>query len=131
MPDRCIVVVYLKKVHCSQAESTCEDCGDRWTFVNLLPRSGFIHTVHHGRRAQEEADRFVETIKRNSDGDAPWFLSDGWKGYEEVLEKHGSREEPVPYAGRGRPKKPMRLVDEPFLRVRHAFQWITYLRTSP
>jgi IS1 family transposase len=85
--------------------------GDRWTFVNVLPRSGWIHTVHHGKRTQEEAEHFVQTIKRNSDGEAPLFLSDGWPPYPEVLERTYSHEEPVPYSGRGRPKKPIRVVD--------------------
>lgn len=85
--------------------------GDRWTFVNVLPRSGLIHTVHHGKRTQEEAEQFVQAIKRNSDGEAPLCLSDGWQPYPEVLERTYSHEEPVPYAGRGRPKKPIRVVD--------------------
>ena len=85
--------------------------GDRWTFVNVLPRSGLMHTVHHGKRTQEEAAQFVQAIKRNSDGEAPLFLSDGWQPYPEVLERTDSHEEPVPYAGRGRPKKPIRVVD--------------------
>lgn len=85
--------------------------GDRWTFVNVLPRSGFIQTVHHGKRTQEEAEHFVQTIKRHSDGEAPLFLSDGWKPYQEVLAQTYSHEEPVPYAGRGRPRRPIRVVD--------------------
>ncbi len=85
--------------------------GDRWTFVNVLPRSGLIHTVHHGKRTKEEAEHFVQTIKRNSDGEAPLFLSDGWQPYPEVLASTYSHEEPVPYAGRGRPKNPTRVVD--------------------
>jgi IS1 family transposase len=86
--------------------------GDRWTFVNVLPRSGFIHTVHHGKRTKEEAEQFVKTIKSNSDGAAPLFLSDGWKPYQEVLETTYSHEEPVPYSGRGRPRNPIRVVAE-------------------
>ncbi len=85
--------------------------GDRWTFVNVLPRSGLIHTVHHGKRTKEEAEQFVQTIKRNSDGEAPLFLSDGWQSYPDVLESTYSHEEPVPYSGRGRPKNPIRVVD--------------------
>lgn len=85
--------------------------GDRWTFVNVLPRSGLIHTVHHGKRTKEEAEQFVQTIKKNSDGEAPLFLSDGWKPYHDVLESTYSHEEPVPYSGRGRPKNPIRVVD--------------------
>jgi hypothetical protein len=67
--------------------------------------------VHHGKRTKEEAEQFVQTIKRNSDGEAPLFLSDGWQPYPEVLEHTYSHEEPVPYAGRGRPKHPIRVVD--------------------
>ena len=85
--------------------------GDRWTFVNVLPRSGLIHTVHHGKRTKEEAEQFVQTIKKNSDGEAPLFLSDGWQPYHDVLESTYSHEEPVPYSGRGRPKNPIRVVD--------------------
>jgi hypothetical protein len=85
--------------------------GDRWTFVNVLPRSGLIHTVHHGKRTKEEAEQFVQTIKRHSDGEAPLFLSEGWQPYPDVLESTYSQEEPVPYAGRGRPKPPIRVVD--------------------
>ena len=70
-----------------------------------------MHTVHHGKRTKEEAEHFVQTSKRNSDGEAPLFLSDGWQPYPEVLESTYSHEEPVPYSGRGRPKKPIRVVD--------------------
>jgi transposase-like protein len=86
--------------------------GDRWTFVNVLPRSGFIHTVHHGKRNKEETEHFVHKIKLNRDGEAPLFLSDGWKAYEDALENAYSHEEPVPYSGRGRPRNPIRVVDE-------------------
>ena len=89
-----------------------EDLGDRWTFVNVLPRSGFIQTVHHGKRTQEEGEQFVKTIKQNSDGEAPLFLSDGWPSYPEILASTYSHEEPVPYSGRGRPRKPIRVIDE-------------------
>ena len=67
--------------------------------------------MHHGKRTQEEAEQFVQAIKRNSDGEAPLCLSDGWQPYPEVLERTYSHEAPVPYAGRGRPKKPSRVVD--------------------
>lgn len=73
-----------------------EDLGDRWTFVNVLPRSGFIQTVHQGKRTQEEAKQFVKTIKANSDGQAPLFLSDGWSSYPEVIASTYSHEEAVP-----------------------------------
>src|SRR6266404_1683172 len=100
-----------KKARLSDDESEREDMGDRWTFVNVLPRSGLIHTVHHGKRTKEEAEQFVQTIKRNRDGEAPLFLSDGWQSYPDVLESTYSHEEPVPYSGRGRPKNPIRVVD--------------------
>ena len=86
--------------------------GDRWTFVNVLPRSGFIQTVHHGKRTKEEGEAFIKTIKQNSDGEAPLFLSDGWPSYPEILARTYSHEEPVPYAGRGRPRKSIRVIDE-------------------
>ena len=89
-----------------------EDRGDRWTFVNVLPRSGFIQTVHHGKRTKEEGEEFVQTIKQNSDGQAPLFLSDGWPSYPEILASTYSHEEAVPYSGRGRPRKPIRVIDE-------------------
>ena len=85
--------------------------GDRWTFVNVLPRSGCIQTVHHGKRTKEEGEEFVKTIKHNSDGEAPLFLSDGWPSYPEILANTYSHEEPVPYSGHGRPRKPMRIID--------------------
>ncbi len=86
--------------------------GDRGTFVNVLPRSGFIQTVYHGKRTKEEGEKFVETIKKHSDGEAPLFLSDGWPSYPEILAQMYSHEEAVPYSGRGRPRKPIRVIDE-------------------
>ncbi len=80
--------------------------------MNVLPRSGFIHTVHHGKRTKEEGEHFIKTIKQNSDGEAPLFLSDGWRPYPEILANTYSHEESVPYQGRGRPKKPIRVLDE-------------------
>ena len=79
--------------------------------MNVLPRSGFIQTVHHGKRTQEEGEQFVKTIKQNSDGEAPLFLSDGWPSYPEILARTYSHEEPVPYSGRGRPRHPIRVID--------------------
>jgi hypothetical protein len=89
-----------------------EDIGDRWTFVNVLPRSGFIQTVHHGKRTKEEGDLFIKKIKQHSDGEAPLFLSDGWPAYPDILGHTYSHEEPVPYSGQGRPRKPIRIIDE-------------------
>lgn len=107
-----MVVYFKKKAHLSEDEVDREDLGDRWTFVNVLPRSGFIQTVHHGKRTKEEAEQFVKTIQQNSDGEAPLFLSDGWPSYPDVLASVYSHEEQVPYSGRGRPKNPIRVVDE-------------------
>lgn len=76
----------------------------------MLPRSGFIHTVHHGRRTEKEADKFVKKIKQASDGKAPLFLSDGWR-YEQILKNNYCEYKPVAYSGRGRPKKPLQVVD--------------------
>ena len=44
--------------------------------MGVLPDSSYIHTVHSGQRNQEEAKAFVEQIKENSDGQAPFFESD-------------------------------------------------------
>jgi IS1 family transposase len=68
--------------------------------------------VHHGKRTKEEGEKFVETIKKHSDGEAPLFLSDGWPSYPEILAQMYSHEEAVPYSGRGRPRKPIRVIDE-------------------
>jgi hypothetical protein len=105
------LVFYLKKKKNLRAEEIeREDVGDRWSFVNVLPRSGFIHTVHHGKRSEEEADQFVQKIKQDSDGRAPLFISDGWK-YEQVLKNNYCHYQPVPYSGRGRPPNPLQVVD--------------------
>ena len=87
-----------------------EALGDRWTFMGVLPESSYVHTVHSGQRNQEEAKVFVERIKENSDGKAPFFESDGWF-YEEVLtEVYGTLEE-VPYKGKGRKPLPKQTPD--------------------
>ena len=79
--------------------------------MNVLPDSGFIQTIHHGKRTSEKADSFVATIQANSDGEAPLFLSDGWSGYEDILKKYYCSWQPVPYSGRGRPCNPLQIVD--------------------
>ena len=101
----------LKKANLSEEELFLEDRGDRWSFVNVLPDSGFIQTIHHGKRTSEEADSFVAAIQANSDGEAPLFLSDGWSGYEDILKKYYCSWQPVPYSGRGRPCNPLQIVD--------------------
>jgi hypothetical protein len=73
-----------KKARLSEDERARTDVGERWTCVNVLPRSGFMHTVHHGKRTKEEAEQLVQTIKKKSDGEAPLFLSDGWQPYQDV-----------------------------------------------
>ena len=80
--------------------------------MNVLPRRGCIQTVHHGKRTKEAGEQCVKTIKQNSDGEAPLFLSDGWPSYPEIFANTSSHEEAVPYSGRGRPRKPIRIIDE-------------------
>ncbi len=84
--------------------------GDRWTFMGVLPESSYIHTVHSSQRNQAEAKIFVEQIKENSDGQAPFFESDGWF-YQQVLTDVYSTEEEVPYKGRGRRPLPKKVID--------------------
>lgn len=84
--------------------------GDRWTFMAVLPESSYIKDVHSGSRTQDEAQVFIQQIKDNSDGKAPFFESDGWF-YEEVLgQVYGTLEE-IPYKGRGRRPHPKQVVD--------------------
>jgi len=77
----------------------------------VLPDSGFIQAVHHGKRTSEEADEFVAAIKENSDGEAPLFLSDGWSRLRRHSKKIYCSWEPVPYSGVGRPYNPIQIVD--------------------
>jgi hypothetical protein len=88
-----------------------ENQGDRWSFVGVLPDTGFVHTVHHSKRTGEQAEIFLQKIKEKSDGIAPLFLSDAWF-YEQALYNTYCRYEPRPYSGRGRPPLPLRIVDE-------------------
>jgi len=76
-----------------------------------LPRSGYVQAVHIGKRTQEEAQVFLQKIKSCSDGQAPLFLSDAWF-YEAPIFETYSTYEAVPYSGRGRPRKPIRVVNE-------------------
>jgi hypothetical protein len=101
-----------KKARLSADESEREAMGERGTLVHVLPRSGFRHTAHHGKRPKEEAEQFVKTITSHSDGAAPLLLSEGWQPSPEVLETTYRHEEPVPYSGRGRPRNAIRVVDE-------------------
>jgi IS1 family transposase len=84
--------------------------GDRWTFTGILPESSYIHTVHSGERTQEKARQFVQQIKDNSDGKAPFFESDGWF-YEQVLTQVYSKAVEVAYKGRGRKPLPKQVAD--------------------
>ncbi len=57
-----------------------------------------------------DAQIFVQQIKDNSNGKAPFFESDGWF-YEEVLiQVYGTLEE-MPYKGRGRKPLPKQVPD--------------------
>jgi hypothetical protein len=47
--------------------------GDRWTFMAVLPESSYIKDVHSGERTQQQAQIFVQQIKDNSDGKAPFL----------------------------------------------------------
>lgn len=85
--------------------------GDRWSFVAVLPDSGFIHTVHHSKRTVEQAEVFLSKVKQKSDKMAPLFLSDAWF-YEQALYNTYCRYEPKPYCGRGRPAHPVQIIDE-------------------
>jgi len=84
---------------------------DRWSFVAVLPDSGFVHTIHHGKRTLEEAEQFLGKVKQRSDGEAPLFLSDAWF-YEKALYNTYCHYEPKPYCGRGRPPHPRQVIDE-------------------
>ena len=90
---------------------SAEDKGDRWSFTAVLPRSGFVHTVHTGKRNSEQAKIFTEKIKYRSNQTPPLFLSDAW-AYANPLFETYSHYEQVSYSGRGRPRNPIRVVDE-------------------
>ena len=88
--------------------------GDRWTFMAVLPESSFIHTVHSGERTLEQAQLFLAQIKNKSDGQAPFFHSDGWF-YTQALTDTYCTYQTVPYSGRGRPCNPIQIVDNQLL----------------
>jgi len=92
----------------TQSESA-QNKGDRWSFVAILPRSGFVHTIHTAKRNSEQAGLFIQKIKRCSNGIAPLFLSDAWF-YEKPLFETYSHYEEVAYSGRGRPRNPVQIV---------------------
>jgi hypothetical protein len=93
-----------------EKQENSPNLGDRWTFAGVLPESSYVHTVHSGQRTQEEAQTFIEKIKENSDGKAPFFESDGWF-YEEVLSIVYGFYMETPYKGRGRKPLPKLVVD--------------------
>lgn len=90
---------------------SADNQGDRWSFVAVLPDSGFVHTIHHSKRTAEQAEIFLGKIKKKSDGAAPLFLSDAWF-YEQALYNTYCHYEPRPYCGRGRPPHPLRVIDK-------------------
>jgi hypothetical protein len=77
----------------------------------VLADSSYIKDVHSGERTQEQAQTFVQQIKDNSDGQAPFFESDGWF-YEEVLTQVYGTIEQVPYKGRGRKPLPKKYLTQ-------------------
>lgn len=93
----------------AKSEEIASNQGDRWTFLGVLPDTSFIHTVHHGKRNLEEAIYFIGKIKASSDGKSPLFSSDDWC-YEKALLEHYGYDSEVPYGGRGRYPKPIRLA---------------------
>lgn len=97
----------------SQGESDAqirENQGDRWTFVAILPETGFIHSTLSGERSLENAQAFIKEIKSKSDQKAPLFHSDCWF-YGQALKDNYCHYEPQPYSGRGRPPLPKQIID--------------------
>jgi len=97
-----------KKARLSADESARDDRGERGTFVQVLPRSGVMHTVHQGKRNQEATAPFVQKSTLQSDGEAPVCRSDGGQADADAIETAASDADPVPDAGRGRPRTPLR-----------------------
>jgi hypothetical protein len=85
--------------------------GDIWSFVAVLPETGFVHTVHNSKRTLENATVFIGKIKEKSNQKAPLFHSDCWF-YEQALIDCYSTLVEVPYSGRGRPSNPITLIDK-------------------
>jgi hypothetical protein len=85
--------------------------GDKWTFVAVLPDTGFIQTTHTANRNLEEARVFVHDIKDKSDGFAPLFHSDCWFYEQALIDNYCIFQQPV-YKGIGRPPtRPIQIVD--------------------
>ena len=68
------------------------------------------------RADAEEAILFIQKIKDNSDGKAPFFESDGWF-YQEVLNQVYGTIQEVPYTGRGRRPLPIIVPDLTLIRT--------------
>ena len=94
----------------AQDTEKAENQGDRWTFVAVLPETGFIQSTHSSNRTLEQAQVFVADIKSKSDGQAPLFHSDSWF-YEQALKDNYCTYQAVPYSGRGRPPLPKQVID--------------------
>jgi len=95
----------------ASADDNSKIKGDFWTFVNVLPESSYIQTVHTAKRTEEEANKFIKKIKENSDGYAPLYSSDGFF-YSESLYNNYSTMQALPYSGKGRPRNPIRVIDK-------------------
>jgi IS1 family transposase len=91
----------LEQVSVSCDAVSVVDKGDYWTFVAVLPETGFIQSTHTGRRTLVSARQFATKIKAQSNGQAPLFHSDSWCYETTLTETYGSLETP-PYKGRGR-----------------------------
>lgn len=84
--------------------------GDKWTFVCVLPETGFIHTVHTSSRNVEEAALFVEKIKESSDEESPLFMSDSWFYAKDLGDNYCTWEQPL-YKGIERKPLEIQVVD--------------------
>lgn len=93
------------------SEAYSEQQGDRWTFVGVLPDTGFVQAIHHSKRTLANATLFLEKIKHKSDGKAPLFISDGWF-YEEAISNTYCHYEEQTYGGRGRRRLPKKVIDK-------------------
>jgi hypothetical protein len=85
--------------------------GDKWTFVAVLPDTGFIQTTHTAERNLEQAHIFIRNIKDKSDGLAPLYHSDCWFYEQALIDNYCVCQQPV-YKGIGRPPtRPIKIVD--------------------
>jgi len=92
-------------------EKDPEEYGDYWGFVAVLPKSGFVPVLHNGKHTKEEARKFVQRIKKCSNGKAPLFLSDALVSYEDIIREVYSTTHEYPKTGkRGCPKLPKQVI---------------------